>query len=593
MINHKRLKWIWTGFAGKVATVLRVARRSLRRVWTWLAGIIIGAIAAFIGAYLTGLFDEVLPTPGELACRVREQFREPAPGSRFAILISDLAYDPEGRQTGHIAAALRGQPGIEVLRTCRVLQIDPYGLQSEAEAETLDQGREWLEERNADVLIWGEVVEANRTLRLWFLRQEGKLPQPRPYGLERTELPIDFHQELSTQLVAVALVSLAPIRGLMEADIVPLLKPVAEKLKHLMAHPPTGLSADHSAGLHNTFALAATVIGEFTGDKAWLEDAIVAYQAALKTWTRERKPVAWAMIHNNLGNAWRLLGERENDPARLEAAGRAYLQALQVFTLEQAPLQWASIQNNLGNIFMRFGHLEGAIEAYREALKAWTRDQVPLFWAGAQSNLGIALWRLGRREENMAHLKEAVNVFREALKEWTRDQVPLEWARTQVNLAKALQVLGERERDTARLKEAVAAYREALKEWTRDQVPSAWAGIQNNLGNILTTLGEQQRDAPYLEEAIEAYRQAMTVWTPEQGRFQWAGLQNNLGTTLAELGELTGDVAQIEAAAAAFRAAIEVFKTAPEHHGDLLNRAESNLQRLEKRLERRESSQGP
>ena len=69
---------------------------------------------------------------------------------------------------------------------------------------------------------------------------------------------------------------------------------------------------------------------------------MVAYEAALEEWTRDRVPLDWAMTQNNLGTALRTLGERESGTARLEAAVAAYEAALEERTRDRVPLDWAN-----------------------------------------------------------------------------------------------------------------------------------------------------------------------------------------------------------------------------------------------------------
>jgi Tetratricopeptide repeat len=55
-----------------------------------------------------------------------------------------------------------------------------------------------------------------------------------------------------------------------------------------------------------------------------LEEAVAAYRAALKEWTRDGVPLRWAATQNNLGVVLETLGERESGLARLEEAVAAY-----------------------------------------------------------------------------------------------------------------------------------------------------------------------------------------------------------------------------------------------------------------------------
>ena len=111
------------------------------------------------------------------------------------------------------------------------------------------------------------------------------------------------------------------------------------------------------------------------------------------------------MTQNNLGAALQTLGERESGTERLEQAVVAYRAALEERTRERVPLGWAATQNNLGNALQTLGEressterLEQAVVAYRAALEERTRERVPLDWAMTQNNLGAALqpWVSGR-----------------------------------------------------------------------------------------------------------------------------------------------------------------------------------------------------
>ena len=285
---------------------------------------------------------------------------------------------------------------------------------------------------------------------------------------------------------------------------------------------------------------ALYIEGRDKGINASLEVAIeIAWIEADRANGAEQQGLA----RDDLGNALRVLGERESGTARLEEAVVAFRAALEERPRERVPLNWALAQNNLGNVLQALGlresgtaRLEEAVAAYRAALEERTRERVPLDWAMTQNNLGSAFQALGERESGTARLEEAVAAYRAALDEYTRERVPLDWAGIQNNLGNALAILGLRESGTARLEEAVAAYRSALEERTRERLPLDWAMTQNNLGNALAALGARESGTARLEEAVAAYRAALEEYTRERVRLAWATTQNNLGSALATLG---------------------------------------------------------
>ena len=80
-------------------------------------------------------------------------------------------------------------------------------------------------------------------------------------------------------------------------------------------------SSDDERGIaHDNLGTALSTLGERESGTARLEEAVEAYRAALKEWTRERVPLDWAVTQNNLGTALSRLGERESGTARLEEA---------------------------------------------------------------------------------------------------------------------------------------------------------------------------------------------------------------------------------------------------------------------------------
>ena len=206
-----------------------------------------------------------------------------------------------------------------------------------------------------------------------------------------------------------------------------------------------------------------------------------------------------------LGTALWSLGERESGTARLEEAVAAFRAALKEWTRERVPLDWATTQNDLGIALWRLGERESGTARLEEAVAAYR--------AGADGTDARArAARLGNDAEQSRHRAESARRARErhgaaggggrrlsrgADRRWTRERVPLQWATTQNNLGIALSSLGERESGTARLEEAVAAYHQALTEWTRERVPFQWALTQENLAVVFDILCDprSQRDA--------------------------------------------------------------------------------------------------
>ncbi|MEO0939250.1 MAG: hypothetical protein AAFY38_13940 [Pseudomonadota bacterium] len=304
-------------------------------------------------------------------------------------------------------------------------------------------------------------------------------------------------------------------------------------------------------------------IGRDKGDNL---QARLAIDLARIVLARANGPDEKGKAGNDLGNALATLGERDSDTARLEDAVRAYEDALREWTRDRVPMDWAMAKMNLGNALTTLGErdndtarLEDAVRAYEDALLELTRDRVPLKWAAAKMNLGAALQALGARDSDTARLEDAVRAYEDALLEFTCDRMPTQWAGTKVNLGNALCTLGQRDSDNVRLEAAVHAYKDALLEFSRDRVPMNWAMAKMNLGRALQTLGARDGDIARLEEAVRAYGDALLEWTRDRVPMDWAMVQANLATLRRAMSDVTGVVAHLDRAEAHLAATREVF----------------------------------
>ena len=472
----------------------------------WLVGIVVGVLTGAIVTWSLGFLNQLVPSPGQSFLAIENLLRAKTRPSedRFCFVLCWLENDSNGSNTDSVAQAFSSVEGITLVRSARVVKAS--GAADDWRPAMQRNARKVLEHWQADLAVVGLVKESGKALSLWFVPRAGDGTLARgdqPYELDQATLGPDFHEDLSTQLTALALAAVAPLaksetRGrVLKAG----LREATEKLDTLLKGRTID-KPERRVALQWALGNALVGLGERESGPERLKQAIDAYRAALEKLTRKRAPLQWAFLQKDLGTALQTLGARENGTARLEQAVEAYRATLEVLTRERVPLDWAATQNNLGNALFTLGErksgiacLERAVEAYRAALKEYTRDRVPLDWAMTQSNLGAALSTLGERETGTARLEQAVEAFRTALEERPRAHVPLDWAATQNNLGNALLNLAKRETGTARLEQAVEVFRAALEERTREHVPLDWAATQNNLGSALQALGKRGEPA--------------------------------------------------------------------------------------------------
>lgn len=317
----------------------------------------------------------------------------------------------------------------------------------------------------------------------------------------------------------------------------------------------------------------------------YLTDAVKAYDSVLAIATgRERLLRLWYVTQINLGNTLSKLGERVDGAdgiKNLNDAVKAFDSALKVISRERSSYEWAATQLNLGNTFIRLStrvneaesikYLNDAVKAYTSALEVFTYNQSPQDWSVTQSNLGKALSRLGERidgADGIKYLSNSVKAFNSALEVRSREQSPEDWVAIQIDLASTLSKLGGRADGAKRieyLKDAIKAYRAALEVRTREQSPEDRGATYLSLGNVLSRLGVQVDGADsikHLNDAVQAYNSVLEIIPDGTQLSRLRSLtQNNLGNTLSSLGERVDgadSIRYLNDAINAYRAALEV-----------------------------------
>ena len=505
------------------------------RVLKWFGSIAASVIATLTVSWLTN-FPHGADLPWERVELALDNITsdQSPPQNKFLIVLTWLEDDSSGDDTRTVEQAFEGIESVELERSARIVAAS--GAADEWRQTMQEKAREVLTDWHADLLIAGRVKSSGESLSLRFIPRWGGGTlnrQDSPYVLENVTLGDDFHDDLQTQLVAVALAGVTPR---FPSWVYP-----REELEKV------------------TTKLAELLDG-----------------------TTIRRPGQRATLFRALGDGLYHLGRHDIDATRLNGAIDAYRKALEVYTPERSPLEWAATQNNLGNALAASGKrdrqpeiLREAVEAYDSLLKETDREHWPLKWAAIQNNRGTALLFLAELENDIARLETAEGALRQALLERTPEAAPLEWAATQSNLGLVLKSLGERTNDTHLLEQSVAAQRKALQQQTQERTPLSWAMTQNNLGNALLEWGRRTNQEDYLDQAAAAYRNAMEVHTQERAPHDWAGTQNNLGMALFTLGVMKQSKELLQQAEDAYRKALAVLDA--DGSSELRNITQVNL----------------
>lgn len=161
-------------------------------------------------------------------------------------------------------------------------------------------------------------------------------------------------------------------------------------------------------------------------NKAPIQDAISAYQRALRSFKKDKFPKEFAILQNNLATAFLSIPFTDDSGKMREAlAVQAFEEGLSVVTLVDHPSEYAMLQNNLGNALQyvssshRVENGFRALDAYDEALKVRTKRDTPGEYANTISNKANCVSNLPDDPENpeagnTQNLKTALELYREA-----------------------------------------------------------------------------------------------------------------------------------------------------------------------------------
>ena len=221
-----------------------------------------------------------------------------------------------------------------------------WGDQFKGRRHAQNKGRNWLNQKNGDLLIWGEFAKArdgvDASYALEFLNRAGD--ESNVDFAHRQKFPAEFLDAVSLAILALVFAEIAVIWDRPGQAIHDELEKAVQRLRALTHHMPPALSDDARGALWNAFGIALSGLGRMRGSEALIEEAIAAYRAALEERTQERVPLDWAMTQNNLGNALRGLGLMRGSEALIEEAIAAYRAALEERTQARVPLSWAMTQ---------------------------------------------------------------------------------------------------------------------------------------------------------------------------------------------------------------------------------------------------------
>ena len=365
----------------------------------------------------------------------------------------------------------------------------------------VDEGRTWLKDEGADILVWGEVGKEDDGLTLRLLPAPGSSGAPgadprtnHDEGVgtgETLEIPGDFGEDLEPLIAAVVLGTFGPTFKGMRARLGESLGHFLEKVGPLVQNFPLGLNDTQALSILNSVGNVYVAYSLLGGGAGQLDQAAKAYREAEKRVVKETQPLIWASIQNHLASVLLAQGQMQKNAKLLRSAALIYSNVAGALSPVAHKNDWCSAQTHLGRSLYILAGLEGkpeylqtAAKAYEAALGACDKVAAPGRWAEVTNQYGVVLLALGEEMGGDVALEQAVSKFRNAMKIHKRDKTPILWAQTANNLGAACFALAKRNSQSSLLREASDCFEGATEICRQQGIPRQVQVIEKNLHRV-------------------------------------------------------------------------------------------------------------
>ncbi len=426
--------------------------------------------------FMEKIFDAVAKYP------TRRPGRKPKnpPPADILVLVGKLRDDYEGIQHKLVLTALDGIPGVRATGIDRDLTKFMPGLTEPGAAFNDDlmkratrEGRSWMNDQNADLLIWGNIDSTGRNLELHFTATASS-PGERPgrfTAVNTLTMPVDFYTDWVPLIRAVTLAAIDP-RSFPQGRILRSALPaIAQAARAMGLDPSASMEPSERASILFCYGNVGAVCAQLEGDRSWYHVAVEAWRAAIDLAGPDQGPLT-GQLYQQLGLVLQIIAERTNDTDCLEQAADAYRRALMHISRRRQTLDWGLVKYRLGCVLYKIDMAIGDDNALREAI-------------------------------------HACQASRQVFNRYTH---PIRWSEVSNTLAQILQVYGDNVRSMPILEYAVKCCVGALQVRTPDTAPLQWASIQNTLGSALFLLAKHTGEWEYMRQSSEAFRLALMVY---------------------------------------------------------------------------------
>lgn len=434
-----------------------------------------------VGERKPNLFERIVDAVVKDPTRRPDKVRKAPSPQDVSILVGKVHDDYEDMQHSMIVEALSEIPGVRVESVDRdiarmipgLADSSPTGPNDDALGRVTREGRRWLAEKNADLLVWAFVDETGRSIQLRFVAlasSPGERPgRFRPYHV--LTVPVDFYTEWTALIRSVVLGAVDP-RSIAQGRILRSALPsMASSARTLGLEPSMAMESHEQASILSCFGNTSAITAQLSGDRTWFHTAIEAWQAAIERTPSDDKR-ALGHLHQQLGLTLQIVAERNND----------------------------------------IDTLKDTAAAYRKSLVHISRRDQAVDWGMMKYRLGCVLYKIDMAEGDDDVLREAIQACQAARQVFDKYAHPIRWSEIMNTLAQILQVYGDNVRSVPVLQHSVRSCVAGLQVRTPDTAPLQWAAIQNTLGSALFLLAKHTGEWEYMRQSSEAFRAALTVY---------------------------------------------------------------------------------
>lgn len=303
----------------------------LKRPSVWLLGIVVTVITGYFTAALNDLTKPLQEYVSGLACEWRKPSLAPDE-PKFTILVSRLYKDDaEGSHTRRVFQAFLGERGFRPVLLCDALRFDFRAGEEikHAEEVTIKRGQDLIVEHKADLLIFGEVLLANSSIRIFAINEHGGCdPRPKPIVLSNGVLPDEFDRNTRMQVIFVTLREIASACDSEEYVDWDLFEKRIQKMGAFIERSAAGLSPEQYTEAAAAYAEAMMLLYRNDRGDHWYAKALEFDQEQIKKLPADAGPYRRFLLLNAYALLLGAKADRSGDPADLQANHAAYDQAI-------------------------------------------------------------------------------------------------------------------------------------------------------------------------------------------------------------------------------------------------------------------------